>query len=801
MPPKLLPHHERRLRRTLSEEWIAARGAFSATTPEQLAELGASPAQQALAERGAVLVYRGTTPSGVSTVMLRPDFPRVMIDKATGKESAPRWEALAGQSAILDVPPRCRPYLRDASKPVVFAEGKLKGDVTGKTFEDAGVPALVLGLNGVYGWKAAALKHEWEYVALTGRDAIILFDSDIVVNSNVHQAARGLAAFLQSHHVASVRYIVLPDNDGAKQDIEDFIAAGGTYSQLLEFLRDDPLPTQEEVVWRDPSEPETEIVAPGPFPIEVLPELNRRIAALHAESRGASIDIAAVPHLVVPGAAAQQAFEIRITPSFVSPTGLQIVLSAEPNSGKGILDEFRRPLRLWEAEQKAAVEGQQRGAFANLALLESRLKNVQNQMRKRSDDSGLADEFKELFVEVEAAKKAIPKPRDILVDGVTTEAWGVLLDSNFGCWTMIDSEGGGLVDLLSGRYSAQLPDVNILLRSFRGEPFKVTRISRPGIDQTSIRGAACVAIQPVVAEKWFYDEWLELRGVLNRMIFISVPARTRPHLIVPEQWVPPALAAEFDEVIRVLLALAENVPVDEHGEPVRKAFYFTEAGLDLITEYGSSLADRAGEFGDLHPILGHLERLIPDMVARLAVGLHLWVWANDVVADPRRNDPLRVGERPEVALEVPDECVQGALRVAAWTIDHRRSLVAKMDVDWTVAGLARLRRLLVKRGELLIDDRTILQSLKGSRSRITTRQDLDKLLREACKLGWVARIRSTTDRQVLAVNPRLLDSASGSELDDDFFEIDLDDEADGHVDRQGSGVSENGSDLTASDVN
>lgn len=777
MPPKLLPHHEKRLRRTLSEDWIAARGAFSATTPEQLAELGASPAQQALTERGPVLVYPGMTPSGVSTAMLRPDVPRIIEDKITGKESAPRWEALAGRSAIFDVPPRCRPYLDDTSTPVIFAEGKLKGDVTGKTFEEAGIPVLVLGLNGVYGWKAAALKHEWEHVALAGRHAIILFDSDIVVNANVLQAARGLAAFLQSRGAASVRYIVLPDNDGAKQDIEDFIASGGTYSQLLELLRDDPLPTQEEVVWRDPLEPETQIVAPGPFPIDVLPELNRRIAVLHAESRGAPIDVAVVPHLAVPGAAAQQAFEISINPSFVSPTGLQIVLSAERNSGKGIIDEFRRRLRRWEAEQKAAVERQQRGALANLALLESRLKNVQNQMRKRSDDSGLADEFKELFVEVEAAKKAIPKPRDILVDGVTTEAWGVLLDGNFGCWTMIDSEGGGLVDILSGRYSAQLPDVNILLRSFRGEPYKVTRISRPGIDQTSIRGAACVAIQPVVAEKWFYDEWLDLRGVLNRMIFVSVPARTKPRLIVPEQWVPPALAAEFDEVIRALLSLAENVPVDEHGEPVRKAFSFTDAGLDLITEYGSSLADRAGEFGDLHPILGHLERLIPDMVVRLAVALHLWRWANDVVSDPRRTDPLRVGERPDVPLKVPDDRVRDALRVTAWTIDHRRSLVAKMDVDWTVAGLARLRRLLVKHGELLIDDRTILQALKGSRSRITTRQDLDKLLREACKLGWVARIRGTTDRQVLAVNPQLLDGASGSEIEDDFSEIDLDADA------------------------
>ena len=38
----------------------------------------------------------------------------------------PRWEAVAGQLAILDVPVRCRGYLGDTSTPVVFAEGKLK---------------------------------------------------------------------------------------------------------------------------------------------------------------------------------------------------------------------------------------------------------------------------------------------------------------------------------------------------------------------------------------------------------------------------------------------------------------------------------------------------------------------------------------------------------------------------------------------------------------------------------------------------------------------------------------------------
>lgn len=750
----LADHHRARLSRVLTPEWMAARGAYTATDPSELARIGASRGQQQLAETGPVLVYPVYNPTGQEAFMLRPDFPRVMSDPK-GRETQPRWESLGGQSPWIDLPRRCLPHLANPAAPVVVVEGALKADVAGALFETSGVPAIVVGIAGVWGFKSPALKEEWDALPITGRDVVVLYDSDIRVNADVLAAGRGLAPFLRARGAVSTKYLVLPETEsGQKVDIEDFVACGGDYSQLATYLRDDPLPSPDEIDWRAPTEPDLDVVSPDPFPLDVLPPLNREVAEVLARSRGASVDLGAAPQLVLAAAAAQQKYEIEITPSFHSPMGLMMIISVPPNGGKGTIDHFRVPVALWEKGEKRKMEGQGIEKAVQAKLLALRVKGLEKSIKDSPDDPEAAERYQRELRELELLSEEAAATREFLVGNVTLEAWGVNLATNFGSWMMLDSEGGSLIDILAGRYSGSIPDVDIILRSFRGEPYKVTRIGRPGIDVPSVRGSLCVAIQPVVAEGWFNDDWLDLRGVLNRFMFVSIPPRGTARLTVPEVYADAGLMALFHEEVRTLLSLAEDVVVGEDGEAERERFTFTEGGLSAIRDFGSSLSDRAGEFGDLHVHLGFLERLIPDMVCRIAGALHVLAWAHDVV-ERRYQDPLLGDEMADLELVIPDICVQDALRVAAWAVQHRQGLVARLEADWLSAGLARLKRLILRRSELFVDERSLLQGLKGKRSQVRTRTDLERLLREAIRLGWVARVATDSGRREVAVNPQL----------------------------------------------
>ena len=72
----------------------------------------------------------------------------------------------------------------------------------------------------------------WDSIALNERLVRIVFDSDVARKRSVALALQRLAAFLERRQ-AVVEVVYLPDApSGAKQGVDDFLAAGGTMAQL-----------------------------------------------------------------------------------------------------------------------------------------------------------------------------------------------------------------------------------------------------------------------------------------------------------------------------------------------------------------------------------------------------------------------------------------------------------------------------------------------------------------------------------------------------------------------------------------
>ena len=79
---------------------------------------------------------------------------------------------------------------------------------------------------------------DWEEVKVYGREVVIAFDADVMVNPSVQKALQGLAAFLRERG-ALVKYLLWPDKyHGTKTGIDDYLASEGRILELRGWVRD-----------------------------------------------------------------------------------------------------------------------------------------------------------------------------------------------------------------------------------------------------------------------------------------------------------------------------------------------------------------------------------------------------------------------------------------------------------------------------------------------------------------------------------------------------------------------------------
>ncbi len=196
-------------------------------TASQRADL---PATFKAYQRRTGLLMPMYSPNGESgSHQLRPDRPR----KDKGGDPI-KYETPAGTPIIADVHPRNLDRVSDPAEDLWITEGIKKGDAL------ASRGACAISLIGVYMFrkpKSAEMLACFDHVALSGRPVRVVFDSDVMVKAEVQLALERLVGDLEDRG-ARVRVVYLPDGaDGAKQGVDDYLAAGGNLAELERMAR------------------------------------------------------------------------------------------------------------------------------------------------------------------------------------------------------------------------------------------------------------------------------------------------------------------------------------------------------------------------------------------------------------------------------------------------------------------------------------------------------------------------------------------------------------------------------------
>jgi len=225
----LLPHHETLIRASnITSDIAEQRGYRTVMTKRELRHLGFSDAQ---ASTPALLLPVHSVTGEVTFYQIRPDQPRHRNGKAL------KYETPTGARMAVDVPPATRPMLGNPSVPLIVTEGIRKADAA------VSVGLCAVDLIGVWNWRGRnehggkTILADFESIALNGRDVYIAYDSDVMTKPAVTQACRRLAMVMKQRG-ARVQYILLPAMpNGAKQGLDDFLAAGQTTDALFQLAR------------------------------------------------------------------------------------------------------------------------------------------------------------------------------------------------------------------------------------------------------------------------------------------------------------------------------------------------------------------------------------------------------------------------------------------------------------------------------------------------------------------------------------------------------------------------------------
>jgi hypothetical protein len=185
--------------------------------------------------RGGGILFAVARPNRETSYSFRPDDPD---PENPGHKYEQPCKALGAAGNVLGIPADQRQLVDDASVPVILVEGikKMLSVVSAARRESAVV--LVVAISGVWNWLSNGKPiADMLDIPMDGRRVTICFDSDMLRNPSVQDAAHQLAEHLLGRGAEVFISYLRDQDDGSKTGADDFLAAGGTLAELRMLTR------------------------------------------------------------------------------------------------------------------------------------------------------------------------------------------------------------------------------------------------------------------------------------------------------------------------------------------------------------------------------------------------------------------------------------------------------------------------------------------------------------------------------------------------------------------------------------
>jgi hypothetical protein len=420
-------------------------------------------------------------------------------------------------------------------------------------------------------------------------------------------------------------------------------------------------------------------------------------------------ELAAGMVLVACATAAARRLRVMVKPGYFEPCNLWAVVALPPGNRKSAVQSAATaPLLAWELDQAAIMEAEICRVASERKTMESRAKEKRSKAAKEKDN-GKAAELAREAADIEAELPEIPVRPQIWTSDATPERLGPMMADQDECMAWLSSEGG-VFDLLQGRYSNGIPNLDLVLKSHSGDAERVDRGSRPPVFLKSPRLSIGLSPQPDVLRGLAAKPGFRGRGLLGRFLYLLPPSPLgfRPLESHP---VPDGVRDAYAAGLRTMLDW--EPAIDEHGDERPHLLRLSEEARSEHHAFAQAIETQMQPGQELEHFTDWAGKA-PGAAARLAGILHGIKHAH--------------GTPWEAAITA--ETMIAALEIMAVISRHSLAALDMMGADPTIAA-ARLVWDWIERGRLdRFTVREAFNALRGTFPRVAMLREALEALEE-----------------------------------------------------------------------
>ena len=409
---------------------------------------------------------------------------------------------------------------------------------------------------------------------------------------------------------------------------------------------------------------------PDPIPASCLPAWLGAMVDATAQSTETPIDLGALIAIAVTSSCIAGKAVVSPEPGYSEPVNLYTCPAMESGNRKtAVFTTLLEPVLEYERDRIAQAEPERKRLASERRTSEARIEKLRTKAASAADPSLLVREIQDL----EANLPVVPSVFRAHADDCTPERLASLMAEQGGRIAVFSDEGG-VFDLLSGRYSKGVPNLDLWLKGHAVSPVRVDRADPRRAPILLDRPHLTVGIspQPDVLESLRDKPGFRGRGLLARFLY-GLPKSPLGYRKLEPRAVPREVAQQYRDGIRRLLEYAPKDAIQ---------LRLSQAAYREWKEFQRAIEVQFRDGGMLEGLKDWGSKL-PGAALRLAGVFHF---------------VEQIG-RVSIGAEISLETVARALELAACLISHARAVFALMERDPNIEHAQKLLSWIVRRGQ------------------------------------------------------------------------------------------------------
>ncbi len=414
-------------------------------------------------------------------------------------------------------------------------------------------------------------------------------------------------------------------------------------------------------------------------------------------------ELAALMCLAVTSASVAGRCEVEIHDDYTESLNLFLAVALESGNRKtAVVNAACKPLVDFEREEQERIAPQRRKALSERKTMEARIEKLRKEIANGSNDDA-----REELSALEESLIDVPEFPRFWAQDITPEALPELTSKNHERMAVLSDEGG-YFDILAGRYSRGVPNIDFVLQSHVGTSVRVDRRSGDAIVLTKPLLTIGLSPQPAVLSGLAETPGFRGRGLLARFLYGMPPSNLGYRRHEPRP-IPAGTRQDYADLIRRLLKLPDRT--GDSGRPRATKLTFAPSAYDSWRDFQRRVEVEIRDGNRLAGCKDWAGKL-PGAAARIAGIFHC------------------VTTAPNSHSEIHRDTTEAALLLATILISHATCAFGLMGANVNVDMARRLVKWAIDQGERETTTRDIFCAFQSTLKEMKNLEPILKLLTE-----------------------------------------------------------------------